>query len=392
MKRFLFTLTFALLLGASLLLLNHTKQSSDKLATSSEKQILNKDREFRFQENEEAIGEQRPDRTLTPKQREDAKKAILERKQLRKGLQADDYKLQANGVLVNITEMGPNLAGESFQYDKPYGGMIKEMIRDYSDTDGNNNNDRIVVATETGGAWLSENSGAIWNPIDDDWAFEKLTTVAQDPFNSNSYFFGGEGSGLFHWNASNTNNGLEVVNTSYYSNNAWHDHFQSVYSIRFHPNEQNRFFIAGVDAWGNNGLFETTDNGSTFSNIFEDGNSKLNDLVVTTNRVLVGTRNGIFSMTKSGGTWSSETEVPAPANCLSAEIEMNEDDPNFIYGYFIVNTTYSSGKKDIYFCRSTNGGNSFENNLVQLFPEWALRVSRTIRPCMLVIGTAIGIL
>ncbi|MCB1610146.1 MAG: hypothetical protein KDI71_24570, partial [Xanthomonadales bacterium] len=62
-----------------------------------------------------------------------------------------------------------------------------------------NNSNRLLLGTATGGAWLSNDSGASWTPLTDGQPSLAVGAVAIDPNNSNVFYVGtGEGNGSYY--------------------------------------------------------------------------------------------------------------------------------------------------------------------------------------------------
>lgn len=359
--------------------LNTKGKIAESKITSSQEQ-LNSEYHFSDKENAQISarasdearieieeGEQRPKLEWTEEQRKQKIAAISARKQFKKS-QAEKsntgFLVSASNpsILANASEMGPNTSGEVWNGNSPYAGMVKEISINVSDNDLNSSNDRLVVATETGGAWISENGGANWDPVDDDWAFDELSAVSQDPHNPDSYFFGSEQSGLFHWDYANwsanglNSSGLDFVTSTITIGNINYSQFSSVSAIRHHPTDADRFFVVGSATGNGTDLFETTDNGLSFQQIHDDYGNGIYDLIVTDDIILVASEIGIHHVKQINGVWNSTNLRAAPGGTGLSEIAINSDNPNSVYCYFLSDLPNADDKHDIYFSRSTDGG------------------------------------
>lgn len=305
--------------------------------------------------------EQREMEEWTEEQIHDAKAVIKERKKAK-----SNGNEKSASLLVDIEEEGPNVNGETISnpYQKAAGGMIKEISVDFSDTDGIQSNDRLVVATETGGAWISEDAGANWYPIDDDWAFSGLNTVAQNPFQPEEYYFGGEFQGLFRWDASawtingSNNSGLESLSPTIYANGSTYNEFRSCKVFRFHPTNNNHFYLVGGVSGDFQGLYETTDGGNTFYEIFDINGPSFDDMEVLSDKIILATTNGIYKLTKSGSNWNGLLVKGAVPGCSNAQVAVLEEDPNIVYTY----TAQLGHNYQVEISRSMDGGNTWNSN------------------------------
>lgn len=338
--------TFCLFLAIALLF---KAQSEIAVKTSS------------LKDDSERNGEQREMEEWTEEQKQDAKAAIKVRKKAK-----SSGNEKSASLLVDIEEVGPNVSGETAVYPTQTvaGGMVKEISTDVSDTDGIQSNDRIVVATETGGAWISEDAGSNWYPIDDDWAFSRLDAVAQDPNQPNKYYFGGSNMGLFQWDAStwtingNNNSGLEATSPTIYANGASYSEFLSCSIIRFHPSNSNHFFVKGGVAFDYGGIFETTDGGNTFYEIFDLSGVEVDDMEVLNDKVLLASNNGIYKLIKTGTNWNHTLVKASSFGNVMSQIDALDSNPNIVYAYMA--QLASPYQREI--SRSFDGGNTWSHN------------------------------
>ncbi|MEL7534216.1 MAG: hypothetical protein AAFN10_23125, partial [Bacteroidota bacterium] len=112
--------------------------------------------------------------------------------------------------LENIEELGPNTSSticRNIRGEICVSGMIKEFVVDSED------DQRFVIATETSGAWLSEDAGNSWTPIDSDWPGLRLNWVVQSQDNPDLFYFCGLGLGLLVWDKTSDHGLVEWVGT-----------------------------------------------------------------------------------------------------------------------------------------------------------------------------------
>lgn len=330
------------------------------------------------QEAKEPKEEQREKRVWTTEEKEEAKKAVKERKALRKKQKEGQEKLNwipiYPGVIESVAEMGPNMPGEIFENGKPPGGMVKEMSIGPTNAIPTLSSDRMVVATETGGAWISEDLGENWYPIDDDWAWSRLSTVSQNPYNLNEYILGGPDSGLFRWDASNwdpngtSNNSIEEIIT-HIPDDPWaHDHFDHVISVRHHQTIADRFFVLAAEPGDSYNVYVTLNGGDNFFKIFDGGGVVPHEIEVRGDQVFVATNAGIFSIERNpSGVWIDSFVCAAPSGTGLTEITVNQDNPNYVYCYFLSEEDNEYGRKDIHFSRTFNGTNIWQDPVSPIF-------------------------
>ncbi|MEL6653484.1 MAG: hypothetical protein AAFQ87_22025, partial [Bacteroidota bacterium] len=112
--------------------------------------------------------------------------------------------------LENIQELGPNTTTKACRFNAEnwcVSGMIKELVIDSED------DQRFVIATETSGAWVSEDAGETWQTIDSDWPGLRFNWVVQSQANSDIFYFGGQGPGLLIWDKTSDHGLQEWVGT-----------------------------------------------------------------------------------------------------------------------------------------------------------------------------------
>lgn len=154
--------------------------------------------------------------------------------------------LRSGALFSNVTERGPDNVG----------GRTRALWVDYADSS------RIFAGGVSGGLWVSTNSGQLWTPVDDDMATLSITSITQNPFNHNVFYF---------------SNG-EIAGNS-----------------------------AGIPG---NGVYKSTDGGQTFTLLPSTATGQFNytwqisHSLNDTNEVFVGTwTNGLWQSTNGGTSW-----------------------------------------------------------------------------------------
>ncbi len=136
----------------------------------------------------------------------------------------------------------------------------------------------IIIGSQTGGVWQSQDDGATWIPLTDEYVNMVVYSLAIDPTDSDVYYWGGNGGSLFKsedrgmsWTEYGTggfgnvnkimvrhNNPLEVWTSVEYagifrSPNGGRNSFRVVdditYDIEFHPTDTSIVYASGHNLW-----------------------------------------------------------------------------------------------------------------------------------------------
>ncbi|MCP4221264.1 MAG: glycosyl hydrolase, partial [bacterium] len=211
-----------------------------------------------------------------------------------------------------------------------------------------NNLNIIWVGSPSGGLWKSINGGSTWSSSSDQFTNLGISWIVIDPNNTNiMYLATGDGD---HTNSTysygvlkSTDGGVNWNSTGLVSN------VSSQVRIRkllMHPSDSTILLAATT-----NGIFKTSDSGSTWTN--EQAGS-FADIEVNTTTTTVwyasGYSGAIYKSTDTGDSWSQlSTGLPSPGK--RAEIEIAESSPTTVYALF---TNSDNGFDGLY--RSTNSG------------------------------------
>lgn len=182
----------------------------------------------------------------------------------------------------------------------------------------------MYAAGVAGGVWKSTDSGASWNPTDDQMLNLAVSTIAMDPANS-SVLYAGTGEGFF-----------------------------------------NSVFVRGL------GIFKSTDAGASWSQLAGTVNGVptgafhyVNKIVISpndSNRIYAGTRTGVWRSLDGGVSWSPSLGNPtyitatnlsqgSQAGCTDLKIRSDRN-PDVLFAAF------GSQQADGFF-RSVDGGDSW---------------------------------
>lgn len=207
--------------------------------------------------------------------------------------------LSKGALALNWSQLGPGNIG----------GRIRTIV--VHPTDPN----IVYIGSVGGGVWKTTNSGTSWSPLKDDMENLAVCSMVMDPTNSN-ILYAGTGEGYF--------NG---------------------------------------DAIRGEGIFKTTDAGTTWSRLSSTINSNfyyVNKLMIdqTTNAIYAGTRKGLYRSTDGGTSFSGLLVGTGGADVHCMDVEIAYTLPSTIYASFGL-------FNDAAIYRSTDGGSSFSSNLGQ---------------------------
>lgn len=182
-------------------------------------------------------------------------------------------------------------------------GRVRSVVIDHT------NPSVIYTGSVSGGVWKSTNEGQNWFPLKDNMENLAVASLVMDPSN-NQILYAGTGEGFFNF-----------------------------------------------DAIRGNGIFKTTDGGTTWTQLSSTNNSNfnyVNDLDIDKNngRIYAATHTGLYFSTNGGSNWSLVNGGLSGSTAYCMDIEIANTNPARIfvsYGHFSQSRIY----------RSTDGGNSF---------------------------------
>ncbi|WP_167852095.1 T9SS type A sorting domain-containing protein [Hymenobacter elongatus] len=244
------------------------------------------------------------------------------------------------------------------------GGRLRALMPDPSDATGNS----VWVGSVGGGLWKSTNAAGAsptWNKVNDALGNLAVTTLAYNPANTNTMYFGtGEGygnadavRGLGIWKS--TDHGATWVQLASTNNNATFHYVQRVVV------DKNGWVYAATG----NGLFRSKDNGANWTGVLLAGQGySLSDVDVnpTTGAVYASLAmnavgGGIYrSLSGDLGTFVNlrtltNTGLPTTNDYTRVEVAIAPSDPTRLYALFCATDNTLFG---VY--RSSNGGETWQ--------------------------------
>jgi len=201
--------------------------------------------------------------------------------------------LSTKAAALSWTQVGPNNIG----------GRLRSILINPSNTN------IMYVGAVSGGVWKTTNGGTSWSALKDDMENLAVCALAMDPANSN-IIYAGTGEGYFN-----------------------------------------------ADAIRGEGIFKTTDGGTTWTQLSSTKNSSfyyVNDLQfdATTGRLYAATRTGLYYTVNGGTNWNLVSGGLSGASAHCIDIEISNTSPTTIfasYGQFNQSAIY----------KSNDGGSSF---------------------------------
>lgn len=250
------------------------------------------------------------------------------------------------------TERGPNNIG----------GRLRALLPDPLDPTGNT----VWAGSVGGGLWKTTTAASptpTWSQVDDTFANLAVTTIAAEPTNPNTLYFGtGEGffnadaiQGLGIWRS--LNHGATWTQLPSTSN-------ASFYFVQKLVVDKNGWLYAATGA----GLQRSKDRGATWSTVLLAGN-RLSDVDVSPATGAVYASLGVFttgggiyrSASGDAGTYTKlntlpDAGLPLPSAHTRVEVALAPSDPNRLYTLFCSAST--NGLLGFY--RSLNGGDTWQ--------------------------------
>lgn len=218
-----------------------------------------------------------------------------------KALQEIQQKNQLNKgtAVLSWTQLGPGNIG----------GRVRAIVVHPTDPD------IVYLGSVSGGVWKTTNGGTNWFPLKDNMENLAVCSIVMDPTNSN-VLYAGTGEGFFNF-----------------------------------------------DALRGEGIFKTTDAGTTWNRLGSTNNSNfyyVNKLVIdqSTNIIYAGTRKGLYKSTNGGTSFTGILVGTGGADVHCMDIEIAYTSPSTIYTSFGL-------FNDAVIYRSNDGGTTFTSNLGQ---------------------------
>lgn len=217
------------------------------------------------------------------------------------------------------------------------------------------NNTSVYYACTPGGQlWKSTTSGASWSVISDDIPAVGITDIAIDPTNSSVlYAVTGDGDRAIYHPASrgvykSTDGGASwsVTDLSYSTNSV------VLTSVLVHPTSSNIVLVSGT-----NGIWRSTNGGSTFSQVNTSSIRELHFNPTNPSTVWAGSKSGsvLLRSYNAGATWTQLTNgLPNSTTTKRFSLGISPVDTNIVY---VMATNTSDNMEGIY--QSIDAGNSF---------------------------------
>ncbi len=205
-----------------------------------------------------------------------------------------------------------------------------------------NVNNIIYITSPGGGLWSSANSGASWEPVDDQLASLELMTVAVDPNNTNTIYVGGNFNRLFK----STNAGADWTALDLGVEPQFSEY--SIKKVVVRPSNSNEVFVTSTE-----GLFRSTNGGASFQRIVDERNFEDVKFKADNDNIAFASSDSIWRSTDGGANWTSVSDgVVASDRTMLAVTPAN---PDIVYA---IQANSSDGLGFLY--KSTDAGLSFD--------------------------------
>ena len=252
------------------------------------------------------------------------------------------------GGFLNWKELGPKpIQGEYWSGNANASGRVCDILIDP------NHPNVAYIAGAQGGVWKTIDGGVTWQPLTDALSSLASGDLCFDPFNTNIIYYGtGEqhfsgdsyyGDGLFK----TTNGGstwVKIASTSSVGS--------YIARVIVSPDNSNIIYVAS-----DIGFNRSTDGGATWTTTLSY--SWCTDMVVRTdsaNIVLAAIYGyGIYKSTNYGATWTHITSGLPSSGFNRINMAISRSNPNIIYASFVNAST--SGLLGLY--RTSDGGNNW---------------------------------
>lgn len=207
-------------------------------------------------------------------------------------------------------------------------GRVTCMVIDRVDSN------HLIAGAETGGLWSSHDRGRTWEPVDDHLPTLRIRSLAQSPFQSNTYFASsatimtGTTAGSFRPDIYRSTDGGQTFQLL----PATAGNFTTVLKVVCSPVSQNTIYALCDQFGGNRGVYRSQDNGQTFTSVFLVGSSVTDLEVLPNGTLLLCSGNQVFrSPNGNPGTFTlSSNGLTNTFNTI--DVAFCQSQPNFVYG------------------------------------------------------------
>lgn len=288
--------------------------------------------------------------------------------------------------ILNTTNVDSSVYLTNIQHTGVYHKTGRTMCIVISESDSNH----VLAGGEYGGLWVSDNRCNSWQPVNDFALTLKVTSIAQNHFQNNEYYYS---TGVYK------KDNAGAFTTDLYRSIDGGYHFtpivpttpmpiKKVTKIICSPIDSNTIYVLGEEgtAITTSSLFKTTNKFKTYTKVFSLGiNSMITDFEVSSTGAVT------LSMVNNGAVWTSSTGnagtfqaavTTIPSTLVYPSIAFCKNQPQIGY---LAGT--SNGTRLLY--KTVNGGVNW--NFVDTIPgsgAWPALAVKPDNPDILFIGNA----
>lgn len=208
----------------------------------------------------------------------------------------------------------------------------------------------IYVGAPSGGIWKSNDSGASWTPLADDFISMGVSSIVISNADPNIVYAAtgdNDGSDTYSIGVVKSTDGGLTWNTTglnYQTTEA-----KVIYKLLIHPTNDQILWAAT-----NNGFYKTTDGGA---NWIQKNNYPIRDIELNPDNpnTIYGSSMTVFYSHDGGDSFTPASGLPGIAGVSRTVIAVTEADSNYVYA--LVANNIDNGLEGVY--QSTDGGQSF---------------------------------
>ena len=224
-------------------------------------------------------------------------------------------------------------------------------------------NEKIMLAAAiSGGLWRSTDGGLNWKPLNEHQISMMPSCITSNPFNPNEIYYGtGEsransadvdGEGVFK----SIDGGLTFNQITTSAKTAG---FNEIWDIE-HAKEDSQTLFVATQA---NGLYRSTDGGSSFTNVYAGGNKQVTDILCLPNKRVIATLHSsqVVASDSNGkaGTFKAIAFPNAPGSGTYRRIQLASPAkfPQVVYAVF---EGFAFDATPVAFYKSSDGGRTWK--------------------------------